>query len=49
MKFNKILRLENTKIYSGDFLMKIGFNPVVNSYRTSVVVQLNEVKGYYMF
>ncbi len=35
---------ENTKIYSGDFLMKIGFNPVVNSDRTSVVVQLNEVK-----
>jgi alpha-galactosidase len=35
---------ENTKIYSGDFLMKIGLNPVVNSSRTSVVIQLNEVK-----
>jgi alpha-galactosidase len=35
---------ENTKVYSGDFLMKVGFNPVVNSNRTSVVIQLNEVK-----
>ena len=34
----------NNTVYSGDFLMKIGFNPVVNSSRTSVVVLLNEVK-----
>jgi len=36
--------IENGKIYSGDFLMTIGINPEVNSNRTSVVVQLNEVK-----
>jgi len=32
------------KIFTGDFLMKIGFNPDVNSGRTSVVLQLEEVK-----
>ena len=32
------------KIVTGDFLMKIGFNPDVNSGRTSVVLQLEEVK-----
>jgi alpha-galactosidase len=30
--------------YSGDFLMKIGFNPQVNLTRSSVVLQLTEVK-----
>lgn len=30
--------------YSGDFLMRIGFNPQVNAGRTSVVMELSEVK-----
>ncbi|WP_256013669.1 alpha-galactosidase [Desertivirga xinjiangensis] len=30
--------------YSGDFLMKIGFNPDVNSGRTSVILKISEVK-----
>lgn len=34
----------DSKVYSGDFLMKIGFNPQVNGWRTSVVLELNEVK-----
>ncbi len=32
------------KIYSGDFLIKIGFNPNVNTRRTSVLLEINEVK-----
>jgi alpha-galactosidase len=36
--------IDETKTYSGDFLMKIGFNPVVNSGRTSVVLQFQEIK-----
>jgi len=36
--------IDGTKVYSGDFLMKIGFNPVVNSGRTSVVLQIEELK-----
>jgi len=36
--------IDGTKVYSGDFLSKVGFNPVVNSDRTSVVLQINEVK-----
>jgi len=36
--------INSTKVYSGDFLSKVGFNPVVNSDRTSVVLQINEVK-----
>jgi len=31
-------------VYSGDFLMKAGINPGVSQNRTSVVLQLNEVK-----
>jgi alpha-galactosidase len=34
--------IDSSKSYSGDFLMKIGFNPVVNAGRTSVVLQINE-------
>ncbi|PWS30360.1 alpha-galactosidase [Pedobacter paludis] len=34
--------IDDSKIYSGDFLMKIGFNPDVNSSRTSVVIKLTE-------
>jgi alpha-galactosidase len=36
--------LDNLKIYSGDFLMKAGFNPEVNEKRTSVVLRLSVVK-----
>ena len=31
-------------IYSGDFLMKVGVNPNVNLLRTSVVLEITEVK-----
>jgi alpha-galactosidase len=31
-------------IYSGEFLMRIGFNPDVNAGRTSVILQVDEVK-----
>jgi alpha-galactosidase len=36
--------IDATKSYTGDFLMKIGFNPNVNSNRASVVLQLDEIK-----
>jgi len=36
--------LDSNKIYSGDFLMTIGFNPDLNTGRTSVVLKLEEVK-----
>lgn len=36
--------IDATKSYTGDFLMKIGYNPIVNSNRTSVVLQLDERK-----
>ncbi len=36
--------IDSEKIYSGEFLMKIGFNPDVNANRTSVVLQLSEVE-----
>lgn len=36
--------LGSGKTYTGEFLMKIGFNPDVNSGRTSVVLQLDELK-----
>ena len=36
--------LEAGKIYSGDFLMKVGFNPDVRAVRASVVLQLDEAK-----
>ena len=32
------------KIYTGDFLMKAGFNPNVNLKRTSVLLEINEVQ-----
>ncbi|WP_316789724.1 alpha-galactosidase [Pedobacter frigoris] len=35
--------IDAQKIYSGDFLMKIGFNPEVNSKRTSVILQLQAI------
>lgn len=36
--------LEQNKVYSGDFLMKAGYNPDVNLKRTSVILEINEVK-----
>ena len=36
--------LDSSKIYSGDFLMTIGFNPQVNASRKSVVLVVSEVK-----
>jgi len=35
--------IDESKTYSGDFLMKVGFNPDVNSHRTSVVLQIDEI------
>ncbi|MDB5262607.1 MAG: alpha-galactosidase [Adhaeribacter sp.] len=31
-------------VYSGDYLMTVGFNPVLNTRRTSVVLELTQVK-----
>jgi alpha-galactosidase len=36
--------INSSTIYSGDFLMKVGVNPSVNLYRTSVVLEVNEIK-----
>jgi len=36
--------INSTKVYSGDFLSKVGFNPVVNSDRTSVVLKIDAIK-----
>jgi len=36
--------IDPDKEYSGDFLMKVGINPIVNLRRTSVVLEVNEVE-----
>ena len=36
--------VNTTQIYSGDFLMKVGINPNIDSRRTSVLLEINEVK-----
>lgn len=36
--------IASDKVYSGDFLMKAGINPNVSLKRTSVVLEINEVK-----
>ncbi|MDD5151637.1 MAG: alpha-galactosidase, partial [Flavobacterium sp.] len=36
--------INSDKVYSGDFLMKAGINPNVSLKRTSVVLEINEVK-----
>jgi alpha-galactosidase len=36
--------IDGERTYQGDFLMKVGFNPEVNSGRSSVVVQISEAK-----
>jgi alpha-galactosidase len=35
--------LDESKIYTGDFLMQVGFNPLVNAKRTSVVLKITAV------
>jgi alpha-galactosidase len=35
--------IDNATEYSGDFLMKVGFNPDVNASRTSVVLKIDKV------
>jgi alpha-galactosidase len=34
---------DDKKVYTGDFLMKIGFNPEINANRASVILKLNEI------
>lgn len=36
-------QIDGTKVYSGDFLMTIGFNPEVNDRRTSVIILISAV------
>jgi alpha-galactosidase len=36
--------LNNSNTYSGDFLMKVGINPGISLWRTSVVLEVTEVK-----
>ena len=36
--------LNEEQIYSGEYLMTIGFNPVVNARRTSVIIEINVVE-----
>ncbi|MHA4894871.1 alpha-galactosidase [Pedobacter sp. PWIIR3] len=36
--------INGSKTYSGNFLMTVGFNPELNSGRTSVVLQIDEIK-----
>ena len=36
--------IDGSKSYSGEYLMKIGFNPDVSAWRTSVVCTISEVK-----
>lgn len=36
--------INSSKTYSGEFLMTVGFNPAVNSQRSSVVVKFQQVK-----
>jgi alpha-galactosidase len=35
--------IDGTKVYSGDFLMKVGFNPEANANRTSVVLKVQAI------
>ncbi|WP_254070997.1 alpha-galactosidase [Pedobacter sp. L105] len=36
--------INETLIFTGDFLMKVGINPVVNAHRASVILEIDEVK-----
>lgn len=35
--------INSERVYSGEFLMKVGFNPMVSTYRTSVVVKIESL------
>jgi alpha-galactosidase len=35
--------IDSSKVYSGDFLMKVGFNPEANANRTSVVLRIKSI------
>jgi alpha-galactosidase len=35
--------IDSSKVYSGDFLMKVGFNPEANANRTSVVLRIKSL------
>ncbi len=39
-----ITRLNEATVYQGDFLMNIGINPMVDQGRSSVILEVNEVK-----
>lgn len=39
---NQKSSIDSTKTYSGDFLLKVGFNPNVNLQRTSVIIEIRE-------
>lgn len=41
---NSTSPINSNMVYSGNFLMNVGFNPQVNEQRTSVVLEVNEVK-----
>ena len=36
--------IDHERVYSGEFLMNVGFNPLVNNYRTSVVIKIGSLK-----
>ncbi len=36
--------VDHQKVYSGEFLMNVGFNPMVDSYRASVVIKIESVQ-----
>ena len=36
--------IDEKAVYSGEFLMNVGFNPDMNMKRTSVILEINEVK-----
>jgi alpha-galactosidase len=40
---NQKSTIDKNKIYSGDYLMKVGFNPNVNLSRTSVILKIEKV------
>jgi alpha-galactosidase len=37
--------MDGTKTYSGDFLMTVGFDPAISTYKTSAVIQLTAVNN----
>jgi alpha-galactosidase len=37
--------IDSAAVYSGEFLMKVGFNPNVNVQRTSVVLEIKQTNS----